>query len=1639
MTIAKHKEVILKMLGKIMSYVKTKIIRNPVVLFAVLASLAAAGVGSAFAFNAMALSSPDADHYEVRTFDYFAPCDDNCEIKYYTGIKTEQKTWDDMDEFYYMDSDKREEYTFILRDSPSDPNQIIYLYDDWNSQVPAARITAGELVSISPYEGSIQGYYNWSLSADGTDIDYFYYVGDLLNALGCTHYDIQSADYATWTTYNESYIKNAEYLVSKTGSPYYVRFDNFSNTDCALITKTLGEFTGFTNANEKNKSVGITKQSGGSGSSGRINVGITVIYDGSSYEGQGTLENMPDCNDDYYSDYGYDQTPLGDDEYCLNSNEVTFTPNGETTAKEIVAWQAGSVTFNPGDYVQYSELITPSTGYTFDDSTGLNFTVTLVPLFETPAPTYTVTYHSNYDPDSTYDDSYIPAGDYSVLANGTSPGPDFSRTGYSFDKWTTDAAGTTPAGASITISGNTDLYAQWKNNYTLHYVANLAEVSNPEDHIFHADDANISEGKYTFPNPSVSKSGYNFLGWSVTNGSEVANTTIDFESGTYEYTVYGVWYNTVTYNPGSADGNAVSGTPEVYNIITGKSHSVIDNPFTAPTGYHFNGWSLTSPASGYAVSGDITVNENVTYEATWAKNTHTVTYQDKDGNVLTSPAQATYSYNDTVTVAAVSAMPDVTGYNKTEWSVVSGGVTFNSGERTFSMPDEDVVLRADYTVAVYNVSYEATGDVPSGWTAPASHSGTYNTTVNTQPVPAYDTDRYSFIGWTVKSGSPTDVTVHDGCVKSFTMPAGDVELTGTFTENPPVTLQYDANRGASEIISELTKNGYTQINETIADLPSGYSSREGYTFANQWSTSPNGGTVYSVGDSQSFTTDTTLYAVWTENSYSLDYQDGGKTGATIPADVDGLLYTAVKNGYALSTVQPTVSGYSFRSWLVNGTEYAAGATIPFSAFDNSGTAVAVAQWDNWTYHIVYEKGAGHDSAANMPANSDHLYGDVHLASSVRISSQRPTDSGYTFTGWSVAKKSGTVFIAAADLDNNAVNTAITDLDFPDGTLTITATAQWDAIPTYTVTYSVTSSEPDSGAYTLPVDSTAYHAGDTVTVAAELSVDGYTFDGWKKDGSKVDTFTMPAGNVTLTGTFTANKHNVTYTVTGDVPSGYSVPAAQNNVSFDTEVTVEAAPSVAGYTFSGWTTDDAAVSGGKFSMPDKDVTLTGTFTATSIPSTYTVHYVGNGSDGHYTDVSVKNDTIPADEYVSTFPHKLTGERDTAIAPLSTDSKFDFVCWCLTPQHTEGNVRAQVTKADFDDYGTAGVLNVYAVWIKHIDVTYNKGVTEDDNTPVAEDIEQVFAFKLDVETLHYRVMSIADLGEEFGYDDHELDYWVVVANAGVITRYRNPSSGGSYEPRRSGAGSTETIDVGGKLYPGDVVDLTGNVKLKAAWREKQPVTLTYKANGGTPASAVPNSGNPIGHYVGDEVTVQDGNSLKNGEQVFRYWSTTANDETGSKHYKPNDKFTINADTVLYAIYDDAPGSGDGSGSGNEYTVTYDKNGGTGSEPKDSNKYSGGETVNVADKGNLAKNGCTFKEWNTKPNGTGTGFKGDGTDTFIMPESNVTLYAIWLDSQGNIVSPGTGESDMALIIAFNALMLSLLTVAFVAIRHFRIHKEKA
>ena len=295
-------------------------------------------------------------------------------------------------------------------------------------------------------------------------------------------------------------------------------------------------------------------------------------------------------------------------------------------------------------------------------------------------------------------------------------------------------------------------------------------------------------------------------------------------------------------------------------------------------------------------------------------------------------------------------------------------------------------------------------------------------------------------------------------------------------------------------------------------------------------------------------------------------------------------------------------------------------------------------------------------------------------------------------------------------------------------------------------------------------------------------------------------------------------------------------------------------------------------------------------------------------------------------------------------------------------------------------------------------------------------------------------SELKHPFEFPGYDIKTWTVVEGQNLIRidKLPDPTSGGSAQTARSGAPAAVSY-----LAPGTVVTFYGNVTLKAEWTKLPAVTLTYHANGGAPdPDSVPNKGQAKEYNSGDTVTVEDGSGLTKGTQKFRYWSTTPNDTTGSQQYTAGKTFAINKNTDLYAIYEDAPsGGGD-----KEYTVTYDPNGGTGTTPTDSNKYKGGETVKVKDKWNLVRTNGTFKEWNTKKDGSGTGYKGDGTDTFTMPASDVTPYAIWTDSNGNIMpSPGTGESDLPLLIAFNMAMISLLAGAFVVMKQQKWRKENA
>ena len=162
----------------------------------------------------------------------------------------------------------------------------------------------------------------------------------------------------------------------------------------------------------------------------------------------------------------------------------------------------------------------------------------------------------------------------------------------------------------------------------------------------------------------------------------------------------------------------------------------------------------------------------------------------------------------------------------------------------------------------------------------------------------------------------------------------------------------------------------------------------------------------------------------------------------------------------------------------------------------------------------------------------------------------PTKEGYTFSGWS---------------DIPAT--------MPAHDVTITGTF---SINSYKLTYTVDGQEYKS--------STVVY-GATVTPETAPTKEGYTFSGWSEIPE-----TMPAHDVTITGTFSINSYKLIYTVDGQ-------EYKSSTVQYGATITPETTPTKEGYTFSGWSDIPAT-------MPAHDVTITGTFSVNSYKLTYMI---------------------------------------------------------------------------------------------------------------------------------------------------------------------------------------------------------------------------------------------------------------------------------------------------------------------------------------------------------------------------------------------------------------------------------------------------
>ena len=199
--------------------------------------------------------------------------------------------------------------------------------------------------------------------------------------------------------------------------------------------------------------------------------------------------------------------------------------------------------------------------------------------------------------------------------------------------------------------------------------------------------------------------------------------------------------------------------------------------------------------------------------------------------------------------------------------------------------------------------------------------------------------------------------------------------------------------------------------------------------------------------------------------------------------------------------------------------------------------------------------------------------------------------GYTFAGWNT-KDDGTGDKFEADENARVDNTETNDLY-----------AQWT--PATDTKYKVEHYQQNlaDNEYTLKgTDNLTGTTGED-TKAAAMPYPGFTAQAFDQQPIAAN------GSTVIKIYYNRNEYTVTYQYDGTVPAGASKLPDAVKYKFGAEVTVAPAATATGYTFSGWTTEDATIKEGKFEMPAKGVKLTGSFVKDDT-QWYTVKYTWTG---------------------------------------------------------------------------------------------------------------------------------------------------------------------------------------------------------------------------------------------------------------------------------------------------------------------------------------------------------------------------------------------------------------------------------------------
>lgn len=700
------------------------------------------------------------------------------------------------------------------------------------------------------------------------------------------------------------------------------------------------------------------------------------------------------------------------------------------------------------------------------------------------------------------------------------------------------------------------------------------------------------------PADPAKKTGHTFNGWTDKAGNEV---TFGFNMPAKDTTVYAKFTKNqyhVIFKDGF-DETTIKDTLYTYDEdVKEYAHPTHDC-------YSFDGW-FDNNANKVVFGFDMPAKDT-TVIAKYSINKHTITYYDRNNNVIKA-----FEHNCGSEVAQQDTTPKEKGYTFKYWSDKKDGDAITFG---FTMPDADSVLYSVWETNKYNLTLQANGGTISETETEKSWKKDFGTVVS-KPVDDDELSRtgYTFQGWADKA----DATAAN-VVWGFQMDDHDTTLYAVWKINQ-YTLTFETNGGStidpikqdydSEVTvpADPTKSCYTfegwydndefdnevsiptkmpsqnvkfyakwniiEKNVTFMSDGAEYSSsvvacgttveapkdpvKEGYTF-HGWATDEAGKNAATVPFEMG-SNDTTFYAIWTINAYTLTFNtDGGSTIDPITKDY-GTPIDAVAD--------PTKDCYTFEGWYdKDGNEVTIPATMP------AKDSTIYAKWNIITKKVRF-----------MSDDVEYSSADVACGSGV-TAPKDPVKEGHTFEGWAIAN---------VDEDGDGLIDATATkatLPFTMGSNDTTFYAIW-TINNYTLTfmYVINDAVDEDGVDGMRGISQPY--GTVVTPPTPTS-SCYNLEGWSTSASgELETVpaTMPAQDILYFAQWTNKTFTATFKKGGNVVSETSVKSKSS-------VGTPADPDSLGYTFSGWYVGTEKIDFTTYKMPCNDVEFEAGFTVNS----------------------------------------------------------------------------------------------------------------------------------------------------------------------------------------------------------------------------------------------------------------------------------------------------------------------------------------------------------------------------------------------------------------------------------------------------------